>query len=299
MSDPDKPILRSPTRQELATLPPRAIVAFAARCARRVLPLYRFKCGAWPPAPFRAAVASAVYRAEEFGAVGKCESHDVQVAAQLAWAAQDVERRPRDADYDPSGHRGKLFDAATCAAQAAVAAVDAAIVAAGPEYSRARVADLAAVANEKANVAAETAGYQNDPDAHVATAYHAAAYDFNTLRHHLGSAVTEETSVTPAFFGPLWPRGAPVQWHSNEAYESTYEPAESGAAASAILSMNLTDLNLSPRIAQCLRHLRLNTLGDLIERTADELLEAPDFGPKSLIALRRALGRFHLKLRGD
>src|SRR4051812_42839932 len=60
---------RVPTEQDLAALPLWARVAFAARCARRVLPLYR---AAWPDAPAEhvAALQIAVGWGEGAAAVG-------------------------------------------------------------------------------------------------------------------------------------------------------------------------------------------------------------------------------------
>ncbi len=41
------------------------------------------------------------------------------------------------------------------------------------------------------------------------------------------------------------------------------------------------------------------TLGELVQRTADELLEAKNFGQTSLTEVRERLGQFNLKLRGE
>jgi hypothetical protein len=48
----------SPSHEELGQLPLRAIVAFAARCARRVLPLYHGYLGHEKPASVEKAVES-------------------------------------------------------------------------------------------------------------------------------------------------------------------------------------------------------------------------------------------------
>jgi DNA-directed RNA polymerase subunit alpha len=45
--------------------------------------------------------------------------------------------------------------------------------------------------------------------------------------------------------------------------------------------------------------LALNTIGELIQRTADELLEAKNFGMTSLNEVREKLTQLGLKLRGD
>jgi DNA-directed RNA polymerase subunit alpha len=48
-----------------------------------------------------------------------------------------------------------------------------------------------------------------------------------------------------------------------------------------------------------MNRLNINTLGDLCQRTADELLEAKNFGMTSLNEVREKLVSYNLKLRGD
>ena len=77
-----------PTRQEIAKLTRWAIVAFAARCARRVLPIF---AATWPEAPdkHKQAVANAVAVAERVAA--SVDAVDIAVdtdAASAAFAAK-------------------------------------------------------------------------------------------------------------------------------------------------------------------------------------------------------------------
>ena len=67
----------------------------------------------------------------------------------------------------------------------------------------------------------------------------------------------------------------------------------------AVLSKPVSDLNLSVRARKCMNRLGINTLGDLIQRTADELLESKNFGMTSLNEVREKLAQFGLTLRGD
>ncbi len=67
----------------------------------------------------------------------------------------------------------------------------------------------------------------------------------------------------------------------------------------AVLSKPVTDLNLSVRARKCMNRLGINTLGDLIQRTGDELLEAKNFGMTSLNEVREKLQQYGLTLRGD
>jgi DNA-directed RNA polymerase subunit alpha len=67
----------------------------------------------------------------------------------------------------------------------------------------------------------------------------------------------------------------------------------------ALLAKPVSDLNLSVRARKCMNRLGINTLGDLINRTADELLESKNFGMTSLTEVRDKLRQFGLVLRGD
>ncbi len=67
----------------------------------------------------------------------------------------------------------------------------------------------------------------------------------------------------------------------------------------AILNKPISDLNLSVRARKCMNRLGLNNLAELINRSADELLESKNFGMTSLNEVREKLGQFGLTLRGD
>jgi DNA-directed RNA polymerase subunit alpha len=67
----------------------------------------------------------------------------------------------------------------------------------------------------------------------------------------------------------------------------------------AVLNKPVSDLNLSVRARKCMNRLGINTLGELIQRTADELLESKNFGMTSLTEVREKLRQYGLSLRGD
>ncbi|MHB8974091.1 MAG: DNA-directed RNA polymerase subunit alpha C-terminal domain-containing protein [Pirellulaceae bacterium] len=67
----------------------------------------------------------------------------------------------------------------------------------------------------------------------------------------------------------------------------------------AVLERSIADLNLSVRARKCMVRLGMTTLGDLIRRTGDELLECKNFGVTSLTEVREKLTQLNLKLRGD
>ncbi len=67
----------------------------------------------------------------------------------------------------------------------------------------------------------------------------------------------------------------------------------------AVLNKPVSELNLSVRARKCMNRLGISTLGELIQRTADELLESKNFGMTSLNEVREKLRQYGLTLRGD
>lgn len=83
-------------------------------------------------------------------------------------------------------------------------------------------------------------------------------------------------------------------------YEFRYRPAPNlSPEEQAMLGKPVSDLNLSVRARKCMQRLAIATLGELCQRTADELLEAKNFGITSLNEVREKLTGYGLKLRGD
>ena len=66
-----------------------------------------------------------------------------------------------------------------------------------------------------------------------------------------------------------------------------------------LLDRPISELNLSVRARKCMVRLQLNTIGELIRRTGDDLLECKNFGVTSLTEVREKLTIMSLKLRGD
>lgn len=67
----------------------------------------------------------------------------------------------------------------------------------------------------------------------------------------------------------------------------------------AVLGKPISELNLSVRSRKCMSKLTLQTIGDLVSRTGDELLECKNFGVTSLNEVREKLSEMGLKLRND
>ncbi len=78
-----------------------------------------------------------------------------------------------------------------------------------------------------------------------------------------------------------------------------FEPEALSADEQALLNRPIADLNLSVRARKCMIRLGISTIGELIRRTGDELLECKNFGVTSLNEVREKLSVHGLKLRGD
>jgi DNA-directed RNA polymerase subunit alpha len=67
----------------------------------------------------------------------------------------------------------------------------------------------------------------------------------------------------------------------------------------AMMNKPVSDLNLSVRARKCMNRLGINTLGDLISRSSEELMEAKNFGQTSLMEVKEKLQNYGLRLRDD
>jgi DNA-directed RNA polymerase subunit alpha len=81
--------------------------------------------------------------------------------------------------------------------------------------------------------------------------------------------------------------------------EPTYDPEVLSDDERALLDRPIADLNLSVRARKCMVRLGLSTIGELVRRTGDDLLECKNFGVTSLNEVREKLTQANLKLRGD
>jgi len=77
-------------------------------------------------------------------------------------------------------------------------------------------------------------------------------------------------------------------------------PAEESAVGSVppeLTSKSVGDMELSVRSRKALQRLNINTMGELISRTEDELLGCKNFGQTSLTEIKQQLATFGLNLR--
>jgi hypothetical protein len=169
-----------PARDEIAALPRGVRMAFAARCVRRVMPLYWH---AWPAATaeHRAAVATAARVAE------RSDADDAERAAASFAAA---------AAADAAGRAGA--DAAFDVARAA---------------ARATAADTPFAAALAVRAAADALAHHATIRTPLARYLRAIRRDYERItRLAAANGWTDDTPVPAAEFGPMWPTGAPDWW---------------------------------------------------------------------------------------
>jgi len=78
-----------------------------------------------------------------------------------------------------------------------------------------------------------------------------------------------------------------------------YEPEALSPDEQVMLARPISDLSLSVRARKCMIRLGISTIGELLRRTGDDLLECKNFGVTSLNEVRDKLSVHGLKVRGD
>jgi DNA-directed RNA polymerase subunit alpha len=76
-------------------------------------------------------------------------------------------------------------------------------------------------------------------------------------------------------------------------------PAEDEALQSGELATIIEDLNLSVRSYNCLKREGINTVGDLVQRSEQELMDIRNFGQKSIEEVKAKLEELGLSLREE
>ena len=72
---------------------------------------------------------------------------------------------------------------------------------------------------------------------------------------------------------------------------------ESSVSGSPDLDLPIEELNLTERPRNCLKRAQVDTIGQLLEKTVDELLAITNFGQKSLDEVNEKLDERGLSLR--
>lgn len=84
-----------------------------------------------------------------------------------------------------------------------------------------------------------------------------------------------------------------------KASEPPIDTSHMSADEQALLERPIADLNLSVRARKCMTRLQINSIGELIRKTGDDMLECKNFGVTSLNEVREKLADLGLKMRGD
>lgn len=87
--------------------------------------------------------------------------------------------------------------------------------------------------------------------------------------------------------------------HEGSEREDVIDTSNLSPDEQAMLERPISDLNLSVRARKCMNRLGLNTIGELIRKTGDDLLECKNFGVTSLEEIREKLGKLNISLRGE
>ncbi|MDA8745574.1 tetratricopeptide repeat protein [Rubripirellula amarantea] len=87
--------------------------------------------------------------------------------------------------------------------------------------------------------------------------------------------------------------------HEKKSSDPPIDTSHMSPDEQALLDRPISDLNLSVRARKCMNRLQLNTIGELIRKTGDDMLECKNFGVTSLNEVREKLSDLGLKMRGD
>lgn len=89
-----------------------------------------------------------------------------------------------------------------------------------------------------------------------------------------------------------------VENMSDEPEGLTLSEAVTTVATSPDMELNIEDLDLSERPRNCLKRAQVNTVGELLQKSEDDLLAITNFGQKSLDEIMEKLDSRGLSLRG-
>ncbi len=183
---------KCPTQDDIAPLPRYAQVAFAARCARRVLPLYSSVLGG-APSKWIAEVVHAVETAERIAAAGSQYVPDEE-AALAAYESAKSAAQARGGD--PAGFAAAAAAAAACCAiRNGCAGADTVLAVTFADMAASNFAHVARIAHATESV---RTAMQRD----------LRLLSISTRQKNWGM----RTPVPVEFFGALWPEGKPTKW---------------------------------------------------------------------------------------
>ena len=210
-----------PTKEEIAKLPLWAQVAFAARCARRALPVFEVWEGATPQQ-----IESLKWQVENAESTIPNTSYpDRRSALAVALNGEDDLSDAYGAVKNAAHDAPKAYVYATAATAAAAAYTAAA-------YAAAKAADST---TPNAAMAVINTTYEAAYAAAKAATAKAVRADFDRLTSAARrESWTDDTPVPPEFFGPMWPDGEPEGWPTVEESVAIQGSATVGASGTII-----------------------------------------------------------------
>ena len=120
-----------------------------------------------------------------------------------------------------------------------------------------------------------------------------------TEQQLLGSKNFGETSLVE-IREILGNKGLKIGQFANASAEpEEIDTSEMSVEEQALMDRPISELNLSVRARKCMTRLGLTTIGELVRKTGDDLLECKNFGVTSLYEVREKLEQVGLKLRGE
>ena len=87
--------------------------------------------------------------------------------------------------------------------------------------------------------------------------------------------------------------------HEKKTNDPPLDTSHMSTEEQALLEQPIANLNLSVRARKCMARLQINSIGELIRKTGDDMLECKNFGVTSLNEVREKLADLGLKMRGD
>ena len=105
--------------------------------------------------------------------------------------------------------------------------------------------------------------------------------DIEDMEHHLSRSLAELVSSL-----------------SEDATGLELGEVSDATSSSPDLDLPIEDLDLSERPSNCLKRAQINTIGELLQKTEDDLLNITNFGQKSLDEVKQKLDERGLSLRG-
>jgi len=261
-----------PTKEEIRKLPRWARVAFAARCARRVQPIFTAACPKSSKEQVEA-LERAILIAETAAAQGKVNAEAARAAAD---AATDAARGPNAAYYTASAANNSCY-AASAVPEAATFA-----------------AKSAALAADHAIYASEFAGFKDEVVSGI-------WWDFENIKKAAKREQwTDESPVPPESFGPIWPEGKEPKWNLLQAGKpratkllTRTEMKVLRFILDGISNKEIANLlhrsvrTIEIHRSHIMRKLGADNLVDLVKRAAAMgLVDLPGGGPEEKLLLR-------------